>query len=128
MDALQTYLDTVRTTPFQWGEHDCAMFVAKAVDAMRGTRWANRVRGLGCRSARDYRAMLRDGATMRALTVAELGEPVNEEIERGDVLLLRNHGRQLLAIAAPPVALAVSTADGVTALPLTDVLATWRIR
>lgn len=35
-DRLQTYLDIVSEKPFQWGEHDCALFAMSAVQRMTG--------------------------------------------------------------------------------------------
>jgi hypothetical protein len=45
-DRLQTYLDTVAEKPFLWGEHDCALFAASAVQRMTGVDPAEAFRNL----------------------------------------------------------------------------------
>jgi hypothetical protein len=126
MQALQQYLDSVRNEPFAFGSHDCALFAARCVDAMRGTSFASRVLSLNCRSAKDYRSMLRKGATLEAMTIAELGDPVSDAPQDGDVVLARIGGRSVLCIASPPVLLAAGPV-GVIPIPMSCAMMTWRI-
>lgn len=42
---LVAYLETVREQPFVYGQHDCALFVAGAVQAMTGEDLATAYRG-----------------------------------------------------------------------------------
>lgn len=42
---LMTYLDSVRSRPFAYGQHDCALFAAGAVEAMTGVDLAADFRG-----------------------------------------------------------------------------------
>lgn len=44
-DRLATYLDRVSEEPFKWGEHDCALFAASAVQRMTGVDPAEDFRG-----------------------------------------------------------------------------------
>ena len=127
MSAMQKYIESVRNKPFQFGEHDCALFAAKAVDSIHGTRFTDRVLSFGCRSAKDYRAMIRQGATLASMTTAELGEPINDEQQDGDVVLARIGGRAVLCIASPPVLLAAGPI-GIVAAPMSCAMMTWRVR
>jgi hypothetical protein len=126
MDALQKYLDSVRDQPFQWGEHDCALFAAKGVDAVFGTSFVSRVKAFGCKSAREYRIMCRGGTTLEALTTAELGKPVSGELQRCDVVLVRLGYRTVLGLAVPPLVL-IAGEDGLIPVPGNLVDRAWRV-
>ena len=123
---LQQYLDTVRGRPYEWGVHDCAMFAANAVDSMRGTSYALKVQAFGATSARAYRALLRGGRTLEAMTTEVLGAPVIKKIEEGDVVLIGKGRRAALGIACPPVAFAAAPV-GFIPVPLHTVTRVWRI-
>ncbi|MCO4316350.1 hypothetical protein M8997_004075 [Phyllobacterium sp. 21LDTY02-6] len=43
--ALAEYIDASMQKPFQWSEHDCALFAAGAVEAMTGEDFAAPYRG-----------------------------------------------------------------------------------
>lgn len=124
-DALQQFLDSVRDAPFEWGEHDCAMFAARAVDAARGTHHTQSVRAFGARSARDYRRLLRERGTLDSLTTGVLGHSVAAKIERGDVVLVGRGARAALGIAVPPVVL-IAAEVGVRPLPLALAVRIWK--
>ena len=124
--TLQEYLDSVRTTPYTWGEHDCAMFAAKATDARLGTDYADKVRAFGATSARAYRKLLRDGKSLEQLTTGILGDPVVKKIEEGDVVLIGKGHRAALAVAVPPLAFAAGP-DGLLPVPLAAVTRVWRV-
>ena len=123
-DALQEYLDAVRGRPFEWGEHDCALFAAKAVDAMHGTGFEAVVRRYGCRTALDYRHLQRNaGVTLGDLTTTELG-PSKAQAVRGDVALLKSGGRESLGIAVPPLVL-VAGRDGIMPMAMAHAVKFW---
>jgi hypothetical protein len=126
MSALQRYLASVRDTPFEWGVHDCAMFSAKGTDARCGTSFAARVAAIGVRSAVEYRRLQRTGATLEAMTIAELGNPAEGQIEDGDVVLVRTAIGTALGLAVPPVAL-IAANRGFVPVPLSAVERFWRV-
>lgn len=56
---LHAYVDSVKRSPFDWGEHNCASFVVGAVEAMTGERL---VSGYGFKTERGaLSAMKREG-------------------------------------------------------------------
>lgn len=129
-DALQQYLDDVRDRPFEWGEHDCALFAAKAVDASRGTGFEAMVRRYGCRSALDYRHLQRNAnVTLDGLTTAELGSPIDDvtQAQRGDVALLVSNGRQSLGVVVPPLIL-VASPTGTMPVAMTHAVKVWGVK
>jgi hypothetical protein len=126
MSNLLKYLDSVRDTPFQWGEHDCAMFAAKGTDARCGTSLAARIAAMSIRSAVEYRRLQRTGVTLESMTIAELGEPATGEIQDGDVVLVRTAIGTALGLAVPPVAL-IAAKRGFAPVPLRTVERFWRV-
>ena len=124
--TLQEFLDSVRDQPYEWGTHDCAMFAARATDAVYGTAYAPRVQAFGATSARAYRAIMRSGATLAALTDSVLGGPADGPPREGDVVLIGSGRRAALGIATPPVALAAGPV-GFIPVPLSTVTRIWRV-
>jgi len=43
--AFFATIDRYKTTPFSWGKHDCSLFVADAIEALRGVDYAKPFRG-----------------------------------------------------------------------------------
>lgn len=125
--TLQEFLDSVRDQPYAWGQHDCAMFAARATDARLGTAYAARVADFGATSARAYRALVRAGKTLEVLTTGVLGDPVVKRIEDGDVVLIGKGRRAALGIACPPIAVVATTPAGFIPVPLSAVTRVWRV-
>lgn len=122
-DALQSYLDSVRSEQFRWGWHDCALFAAKS----KGQKYVDAIVGLGICSARDYRKLQREGKTLRALTTEIIGvELTGGPLQRGDVVLVNGGRGDTLGIAVPPVAL-IAADVGFIPVPLEQVHAAWRV-
>lgn len=125
-DRLQQFLDAMRTEPFRWGQHDCAMFAARWRDAMTGTDLATQeVRSYGVTSALAFRRLTRS-KSLRTLVEKFLGPPLETEPERGDVVELSHNGVRGLGIAVPPVVL-VADDTGFRPVPMSFVTAVWRI-
>ncbi len=125
--TLQEFLDTVRDEHYVWGRHDCAMFAARATDARLGTAYGASVAAFGATSARAYRALLRGGKSLEALTTEVLGEPVVKKIEEGDVVMIGKGRRAALGIACPPVAFVATLPAGFIPVPLAAVTRVWRV-
>lgn len=123
--TLQQYLKSVQHAPFKWGEHDCAMFPAKAWDSRRGgTVYADAVRTFGINSSRSYSMLLRAGTTLLELASYVMGEPLNREPMEGDVVLIGSGRRASLGIAVPPLVL-VASDPGYVPVPMNQVTAVW---
>lgn len=108
--------------PFQWGVNDCALFAADAVLAQTGIDFAEDLRGLNARQA--MRALRAHGG-LSALATRALGEP-GIEARPGDIVLIENCGRALLAVFNGRLALAPG-ATGLVGMPPTSARAVWRV-
>lgn len=106
---LVAYLEEVRARPFAYGSHDCALFVAGAVEAMTGTDFAGNYRhqydslksGLKLLSKGDHVAFLarlfEEIAPAFAqvgdiAVIGEIGTPALGVFEGEFILVLRDEG------------------------------------
>lgn len=111
--------------PFAWGSNDCCTFAAAAVEAITGRD--------PMASAPPYvtelgaaKVIARAGS-FTVLASQYLGEPVSPLMATvGDVVLIVNEGRDMLAVCNGVNAMAPSAA-GMVALPMETALAAWRI-
>lgn len=120
---LDEYVDAARLQPFGWGALDCATFAAGAVRAITGRAvpmpaWCGR---------RDAVDVLRRLGGLRAATCQRLGDMQPAAVaRRGDVLLLQQHGRDLLAVCMGH-AWAAPGRYGLAFGPAHEALGAWRI-
>lgn len=121
---LQACLAERRLRAFEWGSHDCCLFVCDAVLAMTGHDPASDVRGYT--TERQAMRIVRELGGMRAIASSRFGEAVPVlAAQVGDVGLLDLDGRQSLALCGgghwmAPGELRVET------LPLDAAIAAWR--
>lgn len=87
---LAAWLEDVRDRPFQWGRHDCALFMAGAVLAMTGQDFGEPFRGRYRSAAGAARALRRWGSGDLPSTLsAALGPAVPLALaQRGDVVMV----------------------------------------
>lgn len=113
---LAAYLEEVRTRPFAYGGHDCALFAAGAVEAMTGTDLAADYRGRygslkeGLKLVKGgHLAILRDHLRPVAPAFAQVGDialigevgfPALGLIQGETILVLREDGLGLMPRAA----------------------------
>lgn len=84
---LLAYLEGVRSRPFEWGEHDCALHSANAVLAVTGEDIAERFRGKYSTAAGSVRALKRYGAgTLEATFDAAIPVIGKAFAQRGDIV------------------------------------------
>ena len=85
---LHAFLDSHAATPFAYGSHDCALFVAGVVNAQTGLDFGEPFRGRYRSAAGAIRALRLYGAGDLPSTVtAALGEPVHIAFAgRGDIV------------------------------------------
>lgn len=111
--------------PFEWGRNDCTLFAADAVLAMTGVDHAAGWRGYD--NIRDAQRLIDELGGLRAIATAALGDAVPVLMAApGDVLLLDNGGRELLAICNGTSAIA-PWEKGLAALPMSQALAAWKV-
>lgn len=101
--ALFDYVHDVARRPFQWGEHDCALFAAGAVKAMTGEDFAAGYRGR-YKTLRGGLGLLRrkgfvDHADMAASVLEEI-HPSRAQV--GDVAAIEESGHTALGIVQGP--------------------------
>jgi hypothetical protein len=88
---LTDYIDSVRNKPFNWSNHNCAIFVANCVKVTTGVDLIEEFRGVFATEAQAYSFMNEKGfQTLRDATIAKLGEPIQNInfAKRGDIVLL----------------------------------------
>ena len=86
---LSAYLVAVMRTPLDMGTHDCALFVAGAVQAMTGTDPARAWRGRYTTVQGGLKALLKDGRADHVAAVAALFDPVHPAFaDLGDIAVI----------------------------------------
>lgn len=110
---------------FAWGQNDCCLFAADAVLAMTGADLAGDYRG----SYDDVKSALRvmPQGGLREVATRALGEPISSLMAAvGDVVLMMNEGRELLAICNGTSAIGPGPA-GMAVLGMESALAAWKV-
>jgi len=111
--------------PFAWGKNDCCLFAADAVLAMTGVDHAAQLRGYSTALGAQRKIEVAGG--LRDLVVQILGEPVSPLMAAvGDVVLVENEGRELLAVCNGTSAIAPGP-HGMVALDMAAALSAWKI-
>lgn len=120
---LDSYVHAMRDRPFQWGSLDCVSFAAGAVHAVTGWQpdlpaWVNQ---------RSAMRQLRRFGGLRAAANGVLPElPSATLAQRGDVLLVAQPGRDLLAVCLGPHWCAPGR-NGLHFGPTQQALAAWKV-
>jgi hypothetical protein len=111
--------------PFAWGSNDCCSFAATAVEALTGR---NPMVGVEPYTSEIGAAkMIARAGGLRALASQYLGEPVSPLMAGvGDVVLVMNEGREMLAICNGVNAMAPAE-SGMVALGMSAATAAWKI-
>lgn len=119
------FVQTRAHVPFAWGRNDCCLFAADAVQALTGIDHAAALRGYDNAIAAQRLIYARGG--IRRIATDALGleiKPVFASV--GDLVLLENAGRELLAVCNGTCALAPG-GDGMAVLSMNAALAAWRV-
>lgn len=113
-----------RQRPFEWGAHDCCLFVCDAVEAITGHDPAADLRGYS--TERAALRLVKQAGGVRALADARLGAAIPVLMAQvGDAGLIQFDGRESLALCGGGHWLAPGE-QGLEVLPLGDALAAWR--
>lgn len=97
MDAV---IESCKRTPFEYGTHDCGMFVARVVDAMTDDAIAYRLREHYCDEASAQEFIEASGG-MLAVATRFLGSPSNDRPRRGDPVLFEGGNGEAMGIWTP---------------------------
>jgi hypothetical protein len=112
--------------PFAWGVHDCCLWAADAVHAITGHDFAAAQRGTYATTAEAARVLQAAGG-VRGVATRALGAPMPAALAAvGDVVLLEQEGRELLAVCNGLEALAAGP-TGLVPVPMRQALAAWRV-
>jgi hypothetical protein len=124
-DALEELIAARMRTPFQWGEHDCCLWAADAVQAQTGVDHAAEFRGGYETAAGALRAL--DAAGGLASLAARAGEPVPPLLAGlGDVGVVMVDGTDVLGVCAGPVWLVAAT-NGLAAVAFDACSTAWKV-
>lgn len=128
LSALFAHIEQHQSTPFTWGEFDCCLFAADAVELMTGNDFAVDFRGKYNTKLGAARALKRYGQGDIISTVtAKLGEPKPVMlVKRGDVVLVDNNGDPALGICLGNC-VSVVTAVGLCSLELSHIKKVWEV-
>lgn len=119
------FVQTRARLPFTWGSNDCCLFAADAVEAITGIDHAAALRGYD--SAVSAQRLIEARGGIRQIAIDALGVEIAPEFAAvGDLVLLENAGRELLAVCNGTCALAPGE-DGMAVLNMTAALAAWRV-
>ncbi len=131
---LESFIDSRRHVPFQWGKNDCVLFSCDAVLAMTGQDLAR-----GFRDTYDTaRGALKAMHLLDASSVGELADVFAARLglrvlpatfaQRGDVVLLnRELGESLGIVSLNGVDIWAPAEEGLAEIPITEGLRAWRI-
>ena len=112
--------------PFVWGVNDCCTFAADAVQALTGVDVMGTLRQR-YQSAFEALGLTQELGGLRAAVTSVLGQPVDPAFcTVGDILLVMNDGRELVAVCNGATALAPGP-RGLATITNPEVLAAWRV-
>lgn len=111
--------------PFEWGRNDCSLFACDAMLAMTEVDHAAAFRGYT--TAREALRLIKDHGGLRAIASAALGESVAPAYAAvGDLVLVKNNGRELLAICNGTNVIAPGK-SGMVVLGMDAAVAAWKV-
>lgn len=123
------YVRSAARQPFSWSEHNCGLWAADWLAQRRGTYPASQLRGLFSTELGCARTLRRLGGLVAVVdsVAREAGVLRAHPPVRGDVVVARLGGREVVAIALGRGRVAARAARGVYVGPPDAVLAAWRV-
>lgn len=124
---LAQFIESRRTTPFEWGKNDCCLFVADALEAITGTDFADDYRGTYTTEIGAYRALKKhaDG-TIASAWSRYFDEIPPASMGRGDVALVEVDNEPACALCFGAKLWIVSK-QGLITLPRAEAKMAWRV-
>lgn len=128
-DWQTRYADLCRArmgAPFVWGSHDCCLWAADVVLSLTGVDHAADWRGTYDSAAGGARLVAELGG-VREIATRALGAAISPRMAGvGDLVLVEQDGREMLAVCNGVEALAVGP-SGLELVGMGAVLAAWRV-
>lgn len=126
---LSRYIEHTKVLPFEWGELDCGLFAAGAVEAMTGVDVAANLRRKYTNMAEFQNLLKIRGYTDYAAFVGEHFERVSPSpvfAQHGDIAAVNTpDGIALGIVGGSEIFVMMQTGLGV--VPLTDAKRAWRV-
>lgn len=124
---LRAYASAAARRPFVFGQHDCALFAAGAVEAMTGHDPASAWRGRYTTQAGGLRVIRRDGhADHIAAAAAIFAEVAPAFAQVGDLAVVPGDGGPVLGVVQGSW-IWVLRPDGLGVAPLTDAVRAFEV-
>lgn len=120
---LADFIDSRRDAGFVWGERDCCLFAADAVQTITGNDFAASYRGTYSDALGAHRIIAAAGGVPALVPFEQVDAGY---AQRGDVVLLDMYGRDVLAVHLGHV-IAGQGPDGVTFLAPSTALRVWKV-
>lgn len=125
-ERLDALITSRQNWPFVWGTNDCCTFAADAVQALTGRDVMGHLRHQYA-TALDAHHLTGELGGLTAAVTALIGDPVDPIFATvGDVLLVDNEGREMLAVCNGATAVAPGK-TGLMTFAAFQVLAAWRV-
>lgn len=125
---MNEVIDKARTTPFEWGVSDCALFAADCVKAMTGFDWAEPFRGRYKTPRGSLLALKKygNGSLEKTMDASFERHSKIALTRRGDVVAMDNPAGVCLGICVGSI-VAVRSEKGVEFFPVKQAIASWRV-
>lgn len=115
---LYRWLDTAAMRPHVYGQHDCALIAAGAIEAMHGVDPAGQFRGRYSTWTGGVRVLRREGFDDLAALLHELGRPVPPMLAQiGDIAMLGDADHPTLGVVTG-AQIAAPRPEGMATVPL----------
>lgn len=118
-----------RARQFQWGLHDCCLFVASVVDAMTDSDYAQRIAAdLPYSTEAEARDYIARAGGLQPLVASYLGDTIPWGwAQQGDVVLAHDaNGQEVLGVCEGAQVIC-ATGAGIGPLPINRAICAWRI-
>lgn len=126
---LHAAVEAARSTPFEWGRHDCILFAADCVAAMTGDDLAAAFRGRYATRDEAYSLLLTLGGGLEHAITQALGRPPANNwrmAARGDVVVVDVETGSAAGVVIGN-RIAVPEPRGLAFLPLSAARCYWRV-
>ena len=121
---FSNYLKSARDMAFEWGNHDCIMFPAKALEVITGENFYEEYKGYTTKEGADE--VLETNGGMVGIVTQHLGQSHRNfmQAKRGDLVLMKLPDLTLGIVDDSGQRIAAVTLKGLVRLPIDKA---WRI-
>ena len=125
---LEEYIEAQRQTPFTWGENDCVLFAANAVNLIIDRDLSADIGKYGAYDKAGAVDIIREhGGSIKGIFDAYLIRRLIKSAQRGDVAVVKIDGREAAGIVTGRYVVC-KTPEGVGFVSLDNAVAIWEVR